>query len=438
MRRPGLLCLLVLGCPALFAAQTAPAPSPAAAPTVTLTLPQAEQLALKNNPRITETQLLALAQRQVTREGRSAELPSLIGNLTAVEPHAGSRLTAGSLSNSTVFERAAGGVSFSQLITDFGRTRSLAASAASRAQAAQLSAQATAAEITLGVDQAFYRALSAQAMLRVAQQTVAARQTAAEQVTALAGAKLKSTLDQSFAELALSQAKLLLLDAQNNQAEALAALSALLGNTAPLNLALQDDGASPPLPPEPDPEPLVNKALAQRPDLLSLDQEARSAQQFSRAEHDLWRPSVSALGAAGGTPVRDHNITSSWYGAIGVNVSVPIFNGFLFDARAQQAALRARAADARVLGLRDVIARDVRTSALFARAAYDRIRVSQQYLEQARQAMDLAQTRYQLGLSSIVELSQAQLATVEAEIQNSDARYAYLSALSELNFQTGP
>jgi outer membrane protein len=444
MRALCVLCLLMLGSPTAALSQSSPLPgggtaSPApAAPPATLTLEQAEQLALKNNPRITETQLLALAQRQVTREVRSAELPTLNGNLTAVDPHPGTRLAAGGLSNSSVFERAAGGVSFNQLITDFGRTRSLTASAASRAQAAQYYALATAAEITLAVDQTFYRALSSQAELRVAQQTVTARQTTAEQISALTSAKLRSTLDASFAALALSQARLLLLDAENNHTQALAALSALLGNSGPANLVLTEDNTPPPLPPEADPEPLVAKALAQRPDLLSLDEQARAAQQFSRAEHDLWRPSLSAIGATGGTPVRDNNITSSWYGAIGANLSVPLFNGFLYDARAKEADLRSRAADARVRELRDVIAHDVRTSTLYARAAYDRIAVSQQYLDQAHQALDLAQTRYQLGLSSIVELSQAQLAAVEAEIQNSDARYAYQAALSELHFQTGP
>src|SRR5580704_2713382 len=41
----------------------------------TLTLAQAEQIAIKNNPNISIARLLALAQVQVTREVRSAELP---------------------------------------------------------------------------------------------------------------------------------------------------------------------------------------------------------------------------------------------------------------------------------------------------------------------------------------------------------------------------
>ena len=48
----------------------------------TLTRQQAEQLALKNNPRVSVAALIALAQRQVVRETRAGELPSLYGNAT--------------------------------------------------------------------------------------------------------------------------------------------------------------------------------------------------------------------------------------------------------------------------------------------------------------------------------------------------------------------
>src|ERR1700743_658017 len=87
-----------------------------------LTLQQAEQTAIRNNPRIAVARLLALAQGQVTREARSAELPTITANLTAVDSHANSRITAGALNHSVVYQQAAGGATVSQLITDFGRT----------------------------------------------------------------------------------------------------------------------------------------------------------------------------------------------------------------------------------------------------------------------------------------------------------------------------
>ena len=165
--------------------------------------------------------------------------------------------------------------------------------------------------------------------------------------------------------------------------------------------------------------------------------QASAAQKFSQAERDLVRPTISALGVAGDAPVRADQITTPWYGAAGVNVSIPIFNGFLFSARANEAKFRAQAADQSVQQLRQAIARDVTDTVLEAQSGFLRIDVSRQLLEQANSAFDLAQTRYKLGLSSIVELSQAQLAQTQAQIAYASARYAYQQALAELRFQTG-
>lgn len=414
-----------------------PPPPTAGAGSVRLTLADAEKLALKNNPRIAVGRLLALAQKQVTREARSVEMPAVVGNLTAVDAHPGGRITAGSLNNPVLYQRAAGGITLSQLITDFGRTRNLVASADLRAQSEAAAANASAADITLAVDQAFYRALGAQSVLNVARATVQARQTTADQITALANAKLRSTLDLSFANVALAQAKLLLLNAQNQREDALATLNALLGEEAAPNFVLVEDTSTAPPPPPQDAEAQVGVALTHRPDLLALNDQAQAAQKFRAAEHDLDRPTISALGTTGGAPIRADQIASSWYGAAGVNLSIPIFNGFLFSARAKEADLRSQAAQQQVRDLRDAISRDVRTAVLQAQSNFERIAVAQQLLDQANSALDLAQTRYNLGLSSIVELSQAQLQQTQAQIDLADARYSYAGSLASIRFQTG-
>jgi hypothetical protein len=54
-----------------------------------------------------------------------------------------------------------------------------------------------------------------------------------------------------------------------------------------------------------------------------------------------------------------------------------------------------------------------------------------------RSTAQLAQTRYQLGLSSIVELSQAQLQQTSGAIDNTNAQYEYRLALATLDYQVG-
>ena len=403
----------------------------------TLTRTQAEQLALKNNPRISVAALLALAQKQVVRETRSYEMPSLNGNLTGVDAEEASRISSGTLNASRLLYHAGAGVVLNQLITDFGRTHNLVASSTLQANAAQQNSLATRADIALATDLAFYRALEAQATLAVAQSTVNARQTVSDQVSALTASKLKSTLDQSFAQVNLSQAKLLALDAQNQYDAANAALNEVLGTSSNTQFRLVDD-AAPPAPVAASPDDVIAMALRQRPDLLALRDAHDADVRFARAQHELLLPTISGLGIVGITPVgSDQYFPQNWYGAAGINIGIPIFNGFRYHAEAAEADLRAKAAAEQDRGLEDRIVRDVRTAWLTMQTAQQRMAVSAELLKQANTALDLAQTRYNLGLSSIVELSQAQLQQTQAQIDAANARFDYEADLATLRFQSG-
>jgi outer membrane protein len=399
-----------------------------------LSVRDAEGLALKNNPAISVARLSALASEQVTREVRSVLWPQAYASLTAVDARDNSRVTAGGLNNPIIYTRAASGAMVSQLITDFGHSTNLVASARLQAKADERSAAATKQEVLLAVDQAFYNALQTHAVLRVAEQTVASRQLLADQVSALEQSKLKSDLDLSFANVNLAQAKLLYLDALNNDRASAAALSAILGYPTLEVFELVND-SEPLAPPPVDVTPLIAEALAKRPELLALEFQSESAEKLHSAEHDQIYPTISLLGAFGDAPVRDDRVSGP-YGAVGINMQIPVFNGFLYSAKSHESDLRAQAMRQRLTDLRNRISRDVRTSWLAANTAFDRVNVSEQLLAQANRALDLAQTRYKLGLSSIVELSQAQLQQTQADIGGAQAGYEYRLALAVLRYQT--
>ena len=410
-----------------------PVPNGSSATTI-LSVKEAQALALKNNPRISVARLTALASQQVTREARSSLWPTARIDLTAVDTNPGNRITAGALNNPVIYQRAAAGATVTQLITDFGRTTNLVASANLAAKAENQNALATKEQILLAVDQTFYNSLQAQSVLTVAQQTVKDRQTVSDQVGALFRSKLKSELDSSFANVNLAQAKLLLLDAENNVNAARAALSAVLGFQSLQNFQLAED-STPLVQPTDNVDDLVSSAFTMRPEILALEFQSESAQKYQKAERDLLLPDIRVMGAVGDTPVRNPVITN-WYGAVGVNIGIPVFDGFLYTAKAREAALRFQAAQERLRDVRDEIARDVRTSWLNAKTAYDRLAVTQQLLDQANLGLNLAQARYKLGLGSIVELSQAQLQQTQAQISNVGAGYDYRLALAVLQYQT--
>lgn len=418
------LAVLLLAVPALYAADPP-----------LLTLEQAGAAAVKNHPRVSAALLRSLAANQVVLETRSAWFPTVAGSVTGAGALDGSRLAAGGLNNPVIYNRLAAGVTVGQLVTDFGRTANLVAASRLRAQSAQQTVEATREQVLLQLHQAYFSALTNQALLRVARQTVQARQLVADQVGELARSKLKSGLDVSFAQVNLSEAKLLLATAENQASAAFADLSAAMGldHTAHFTLV------NPPMPGvlPPDSKPLVRLALAQRPDLAVLRLRHEADLKFARAEADLSRPTISALAAAGGLPARDEDNLRGRYLAAGVNVNIPVFNGHLFTARRQEAEYAAQSSQASLRELQNTVTRDVEVALLNAVTANQRVSLTGELLAQARQALDLAQSRYDLGLGSIVELSQAQLNVTSAEIRSAGARYDYQLQRSVLDYQTG-
>jgi outer membrane protein len=412
----------------------------ATAAAVPITRSEAERQALKNNPRITANRILALAAGQVTRQTRSAELPQINGALTAEKAEDGSRIGAGALTDSRLYSHAGGGGTLTQLITDFGHTRDLIATNRLQQKAMDQTALATEQDILLATDEAFYRLLNAQSLLGVANATVEARGSVRDLTQALTTSALKSDLDLNIASADLSQSQLLQLDAENAVSSASATLAALLAAPADtLYEAVEDTTAAPPPPPEAGSSAVLNAAAqAQRPDLQAFRLNAEAYQKLAHAQQLQHLPTISALAIGGVTPASPDGIfIPHWYAAGGVNLSVPLFTGFRIDAQAEEARLRQRATEKQAQELSDTIARDVRVAMLNAQTAFRRIGVAEQFSNQTAQALTLAQTRYKLGLSSIVELSQAQLQRTQAAVSAVNARYDYLLFLRSLDYARG-
>jgi outer membrane protein len=196
----------------------------------------------------------------------------------------------------------------------------------------------------------------------------------------------------------------------------------------------------PPAGPPIDLAGLIQQAIMNRPELVSGRFEISSAQTYVTAERDLWFPTVSVVGAAGFIPFRANAIASGLddeYAAAGFNVNIPIFNGHLFGALRNEAAARLRARQQNNRDLLNRIVSDVNQAWNDANSGYQRLSVVQQLVNQATLALNLAQSRYQLGLSSIVELTQAQLNLTQAQIEQVNATYDYQTQSSVLNYQIG-
>jgi outer membrane protein len=399
-----------------------------------LTLAEAQRLAIQNNPQFSAARFNAAAAYQVPNQYRAAFQPNMFGSLTGVGADNGSRLAAGALNNPVVYDRVGSGLSVSQMITDFGRTSNLVATAKLRAASQDQVTEATRAQILLAVSRAYFNLLRAQAVLKVANQTVDDRQLVVDQISALADSKFRSTLDVSFAKVNLSDAKLLQVQAQNDQKAAEADLATAMGQPGESSFILADEPLPPPMSDRVN--DLLRAALQDRPELKDLRLQESADERFTKAEHALYYPSVGVVGSAGFVPSGVENVPGR-YGAIGMNISIPIFNGGLFKARQTEAELKAKAAAQNVIDLENRVARDVRVAYLNANTAADRMTLTQEFLTNAEQSLDLAQTRFDAGLGTIVELSQAQLNLTSAQIANASAKYEYQGQRVMVDYQIG-
>jgi len=404
-----------------------------------LSLHDAEALALKNHPQILGAQHEVSAMNQRVAETRSAYYPMLDGDSTGSQGNPGARIGAGYLTDSRLFDRIGEGIVLTQLITDSGRTPNLVASSRLQAGAAEQTAAATKYDVLVRVNQAYFGALRAQALVKVAEETRAARQLLVDQVTALYNNKLRSEVDVAFVAVELANARLLVLRSEDQVQEEFAELTRALGSQNGASYALQDE----PMPPSPPQrvEDLVQQALSARPELASLQMSRDAAYKFERAERDLSLPNATLIGVGGYMPYIDQitlpRVIPREDEGVAVNVQIPILNGGLFKARREEAHYRAMEADERLRNEAEAIARDVRTAWAGASIAYQSMDVTAELMRQADLAKDLAQGRYDLGLATIVELTQALLNVTAANIENLNAKYDYESQYATLQYTMG-
>jgi outer membrane protein len=406
-----------------------------AAPQTTLTLAQAESIAIANQPRILAAQLRSRASAQRIREARAGLLPTVAFNATGVNvADTGTSTAAGAITTSSISNRFAYGGSLVQMVTDFGRTSAMVASERSLADTQKDIETLTGAQMRLNVRLAYFQVMGAEAVLRAAREAQSNRQLISKQITALAQSQLRSTLDVNFAAVLESEAELAVVRAESVVEQQRSHLASAMGMAQPATAMLVEEALPQALPP--DVSSFLTQALAQRADLKATISREAAANHFAAAEKRLSYPTLNVIGTAGQIPYHDHTLHDD-YAAIGFNLSIPVLNGGLFAARRNEAELEARARTQDVNEAKLEVNEQVRDKWYQANEAYRSLDVSARLVAQSREALRLAQARYEAGLGSIVELNEAQLSETSAEITAAGANYDYLTRRAELDYAAG-
>jgi outer membrane protein TolC len=246
-------------------------------------------------------------------------------------------------------------------------------------------------------------------------------------------AGLKPEIDVYTAQSDLARAQLQLVDARNGVATAKVALDNAmgLGDRAP-EYTLSEQ-LSPGRITETS-EQYLARALEQRPDLKMLVDEARAAGAEIKQYRSDYLPKV---GGVAGYNVRGQDATPGNNYYVGLVVTWPIFNGFLTDHQVEEARLKQDAVKHGIEDLRQQIVLQVKRSFLDWQASLDRIHQAEATVAASRAELELAEKRYDTGLGSIIELTDAQRRFTEDGAAQVKALASFSIARAALNRDAG-
>lgn len=314
------------------------------------------------------------------------------------------------------------GLSVYQHLFDFGRTRGLIDQRRAEADAERARLRFVDLDIVFRVTRRYYMLLAAKQKVKVFETAVTQRAEHLHEAEVKAEAGLKPEIDTYTAKAELARAKLHLVDAQNEFATAKVALDNAmgLGPHAPDYQqadALTYEKIAEPL------EALLKVAFDRRPDLVMLQDEARAAGARIAEYKSDYLPSV---GATAGYSARGQDLPAANNFDVGVLVTWPMFNGFVTDHEVAEARLHQDAITHAIQDLRQQIFLQVKSGYLDWQAALQRIHRAEQTVTASRAELDLAQKRYEAGLGSIIELTDAQRRFTEDEA-------GYINALADFS-----
>lgn len=364
----------------------------------------------------------------------AAHWPTLTGQFNFIQ----SRALSSSGASAPTLNRYGPSLGLTYVLYDFGaRTASIDAQ---RYQliAALLNGNRALQDTVAEVETAYFAVLAARAQRAAQAEQEAALRASFDAVELRLRGGLAARADQLRARAALSEATLARQLAERDiaKAEALLKQAAGIEQTRPLLL----DWATTP-PPALDAATLLAELLAeaeqQRPDLRALQAAAASARaEAERARAARW-PSLSLAASGGRTYFLEDERTPSTTYSVGVNLSVPLFDGGRLAAQARAAERDAERLQAEAESQRSQVALGVTAAYHDVRHAQDqRAGVAVQF-DSASESAQAAEARYRAGVGSLLEWLTAQADLARARQAQAQADSDWLAAFSRLNHALG-
>lgn len=428
---PGTLWTPPNALPAVPRPPTTPDLPTGAAP---LSLPELTEYSLRNNPRSRQAWLAARAAAAGVGIEQADMLPQISGTYTYT------RLQQFSATSGAIVpwqSRYGPAISFSYILYDFGARTSQIDAAQYRLLAANLNQNRVLQDVVFQVEQAYYRLIGTEALVRVNDLTLQNLKTAYDAAQRRRESGLATAADVYRAETQVAQAQLNLTRSRGELEKARGQLAAAAG--LPVNGTLRIEALSgPPRTSEVTStlDELLERAKRSRPDLVAAEAQARASRASAQAAAKAGLPSIEVSGAAGRTLFTDNRPVVPTY-SIALALRIPIFTGFRDTYTIRQAEAQAAQAEAARDGLYRQTELDVWQAYYDLQTAASGITSTAAQVKSAEQTAQATLARYQAGFGSLLDLITAQLDESNARVQQVQSYLDWYTAVSRLNFSVG-
>ncbi|HXX31297.1 MAG TPA: TolC family protein [Myxococcaceae bacterium] len=397
-----------------------------------LHLEEAVQQALQQQPSLAAAQASVGAAQGQSEQARASLLPQLSASALAQRYYGatGSRTGAATgVAGTVTANNFTFGLSGTQLIWDFQSVDRLRSSNANVASL-QATEQATQLQVILNVRRAFFQAQAYRALVQVQDETLDNQIKHQVQTEGFVKAGTQPEIALAQARTNVANARVSLIQAQNNYRISKAQLNQAIGVVQGTDYEVAREEL-PPVGDENQPvESLMAVALKERPEIASLVQN-RDAQELAlHAAQGGYFPALSIFGSVAEAGSALDALGPAWN--FGLQITWSFFDGLRTPGVVRQAQSNVAAASAQ-LTLEELQVRfDVEQADATLEGSKTSLTAAEDALVNAREQLRLAEARYQTGVGSIIELSDAQVAATNAGAQLVQARYNLATARAQL------
>jgi outer membrane protein len=435
------LAAVLAASPALAQGPAAPAPAPAAppagapapaqpAPSV-LTLEEALRIGLSHQPTLQQARALTEAADARVEQARAPLLPQITGTASFQRQSQTASALAQLGTTSTVStELYSLGVTGRQLIWDFGQTSGRWRASQASLKGQELSEQATSKSVALSIRTFYFNAVAAKALVGVSKDALANEQRHLQQVRAQVEVGTRPPVDLVQERVNLANAQVRLIQAENGYATARVQVEQAIGVNDLGAWEIAEENLPPVQGEEGAPEVLLKEALGARPEIAAGDAQIRAQELTVGALEGGYGPTLGVQAGVAETGPRPSDLGTGWNAQ--VTLTWPLFQGGLTHGQVREARANVSSLQAQLDLQKQQVRLDVEQSRLGVRAAAATLGAAKDASQAAREQLTLQEGRYQTGVGSIIELSDAQTALTTALGQEVQSQFQLAVARSQL------